>query len=526
MADKKNEGAGGVERPLDDASSDRSLGAGLAPDPLSSPSATDPLARPPSSDPFGAPTDVRPSAELGASLDGGAGRGLDETEKSGANATSEPIGASATLHRPFGSDASTYSSTVRPVTADPIAVDPPASDPAEPRRRKRGWSFAARALTFLILLLAGAALGVWAAPRVAPHLPAGLAPVASWLTPGAAEAEAERAELENRIAALESGLGDVTTQVSAAPTTADLEARVGALVDAARTELSAEIASLRDALEQSNITQASERIGRLESSLEGATTELASLRDQIAAGAGAADEATAASIDAYRSELDGLRAEVGGLSGSISGLGSRLDEAIASAEARVADAEAREAEARAQAETVQQTAVVQRNLAAAQADVATVRAALASGAPFADALSSLETNAQITTPIGLSAAASSGVQTLPELRASFSDAAHEAIRATITADAEGGVLARSRAFLQAQVASRSLSPQEGSDPDAVLSRMEDALRRDDLQGALDEASALSPEAQAAMSDWLAAARLRAEAEAGLSEVETSTATTN
>ena len=67
-------------------------------------------------------------------------------------------------------------------------------------------------------------------------------------------------------------------------------------------------------------------------------------------------------------------------------------------------------------------------------------------------------------PEGLTAAAASGVPTLAELRDSFPDAAHEAIRASIMASAGDGVVARSRAFLKAQVASRSLTPQPGMAP--------------------------------------------------------------
>ena len=70
------------------------------------------------------------------------------------------------------------------------------------------------------------------------------------------------------------------------------------------------------------------------------------------------------------------------------------------------------------------------------------------------------------------------------------------------AGAGDGVLARSRAFLAAQVASRSLTPQTGTGTDAVLSRMEDRLRHDDLKGVLAEAEQLPSEAAAAMSGWL------------------------
>ena len=63
-------------------------------------------------------------------------------------------------------------------------------------------------------------------------------------------------------------------------------------------------------------------------------------------------------------------------------------------------------------------------------------------------------------------------------------------------------------------------------PDAVLSRVEDRLRQDDLDGALAEAGQLPSEAQAAMAPWLAAARLRAGAVDGLTELEAALSATN
>jgi hypothetical protein len=118
------------------------------------------------------------------------------------------------------------------------------------------------------------------------------------------------------------------------------------------------------------------------------------------------------------------------------------------------------------------------------------------------------------------------VPTLAQLRDSFPDAAHDAIRASIMAAAGDGVIARSRAFLKAQVASRSLTPQAGMSPDAVLSRMEDRLRKDDLEGALAESAQLPSEAAAAMRDWLDAAKLRLGAEAGLAALDAAPPATN
>jgi hypothetical protein len=180
----------------------------------------------------------------------------------------------------------------------------------------------------------------------------------------------------------------------------------------------------------------------------------------------------------------------------------------------------------AEAEQAQSAAAAERDVAAARADVAAIRAALEAGEPFQPPLDRLAQDAGVPVPEGLAAAAASGAPTLAALRAGFSDAAHPTIRATIQAGAGEGVVARSRAFLEAQVASRSLAPREGATPDAILSRMEDALRRDDLDAALAEAEALPSEAQAALGAWLAEARLRAQADAGLDALDASVAALN
>jgi hypothetical protein len=94
------------------------------------------------------------------------------------------------------------------------------------------------------------------------------------------------------------------------------------------------------------------------------------------------------------------------------------------------------------------------------------------------------------------------------------------------ARAGDGVLERARAFAEAQVASRSLTPQPGPSPDAILSRMEEALRQDDLAAALSEAEALPPEATAAMAGWLDGARARATALADYQALEAEFSATN
>lgn len=390
-------------------------------------------------------------------------------------------------------------------------------DDAHDAEDEAGSSFAAKALTALLLLLAGAGLGIWAAPRIAPSLPAGMAPVADWLAPGSDRTEAEIAALQTR---LDQGLTDLRASVAALPAPDAAAAAVSTAVGAVDTRLSDQIEALKQSLGGTDAAAISQRLSALEAGVEAQSAELGTLKQQLAGAAATTGDAASASIDVYRGELDGVRAEVGALRDQVGAFSARVDQVAAEAGRQIETAQTQVATIQAEAET-------QLSAADAQANLALVDAAIASGQPFKDALDKLAGREGVTIPAGLTAAAATGVATPAALRDSFGTAAHEAIRASITATAaDEGVLARARAFLEAQVASRSLTPQDGVGPDAVLSRMEDRLRQDDLTGALAEAAQLPPEAASAMAGWLSAARLRADAVAGYTELDRALAATN
>jgi hypothetical protein len=398
---------------------------------------------------------------------------------------------------------------------DPTPPPPVEDDSHEEGHDEGGMSFAAWALTALLLLLGGAALGIWGAPRLAPHLPSGLAPAAEWLTPGAREAEAELAALEARV---DERLGSVDARLADLSSAGDLDSRIAVATDELEARLRAEIEGLQQQLGQADGAEVQQRLGRLESSIEGQVAELATLKEQLAGGAGQLSAEAVQQIDVYRAELDGLRGEVGALQDRVGSLAARIDEVAAEADRQVETARQRVAEIQSQSDTALSAAEV-------EADLALVRAAVASGQPFAEPVQRLA-DSGVAVPEALEAAAESGVATMAALRDRFPDAAHAAIRASIMASAGEGVMARSRAFLEAQVASRSLTPQQGTNPDAVLSRMEERLRNDDLAGALAEAGNLPSEAAAAMADWLEAARRRAAAVEAVARLDAAAPATN
>ncbi|PZQ46676.1 MAG: hypothetical protein DI556_19460 [Rhodovulum sulfidophilum] len=394
----------------------------------------------------------------------------------------------------------------RPIPREPeTASIPPAAVAAASARS--GGGFAGKALGGVVLLLAGGALALWLGPKLAPNLPRGMAPVADFLEPGRQAAETRLAALDTEIAALKAQIANIPAGVTAAD--------LSAAVTGARGEIDAEITRLGNQIGAG--AEVPERLARLESSLRGTTTELTSLKDQIAAGGATAG--SAAPTDLYRGEIDGLRAELGTLSDQVAGLRTRVDEVGAAAQRQVETAQQT-------VDTVQAEATQAVDTAARQTDVASVAAALAAGQPFAEPLSRLAALPGESVPETLTAAAATGAPSVATLRTTFPEAAHAAIRASIVAGAGDGMFDRAYALFRAQIATRSLSPREGASPDAVLSRMEARLNQGDLAGAIAEAEALPSEAKAAMGDWLTQAKLRAGAEAGLSALESATPATN
>jgi hypothetical protein len=404
------------------------------------------------------------------------------------------------------------------------AIAPPSSaaevvEEAHEHEEEAGGSLASKLLAAVVLLLLGGGLALWGAPKLAPHLPSGMSGVADWLTPGGRDAEARIAELETRLG---ERLAGVEARVAELASPEEVDARIGAAVDAAATRLDAEIAAVKESVAGIGTGDLPQQLARLQSTLEGQETELETLKQQLTGTEttrGQLSEEALGRIDVYRAELDGLRAEVGTLQDRVAGLATRLDQSEQRATREIETARTRVAAIRSEADN-------RLSAAEAEANLALVRAALESGAPFETPLAALGERAGVSVPPTLAAAAPTGVATMARLRDDFSEAAHAAIRSSIIAGAGDGVLDRARAFFGAQMASRSLTPQEGASPDAVLSRIEDRLRRDDLDGAIREAEQLPSEAQAALGPWLAAARLRAGAVDGLAELESAVSATN
>ena len=161
------------------------------------------------------------------------------------------------------------------------------------------------------------------------------------------------------------------------------------------------------------------------------------------------------------------------------------------------------ADAQAAADKIKAEAEETSSLARAKLALAEVQAALDSGAPYAMALAGLA-----DVPAALSDHAQTGLPTLAGLTEAFPEAARTALDAALRADMGQSWADRATNFLRTQTGARSTTARAGTDPDAVLSRAEAALRAHDLATALTEIAALPAPALAEMAAWQALAETR------------------
>jgi hypothetical protein len=182
---------------------------------------------------------------------------------------------------------------------------------------------------------------------------------------------------------------------------------------------------------------------------------------------------------------------------------ARLEADLAAAEARAA-AEIAAAEDRARA--AEEAATAEARAAAREAAEQRLIAAIETGAPFGDALAALSEFGVDTAALG--PVAETGVPSLVALQEAYPDLAREALSESLKETVGAGAGERFMAFIQAQVGARSLTPREGDDPDAILSRAEAALANGQIAVALDELDSLPEGGQAVFADWRARAEQR------------------
>lgn len=142
-----------------------------------------------------------------------------------------------------------------------------------------------------------------------------------------------------------------------------------------------------------------------------------------------------------------------------------------------------------------------------RAALETLLAAVQSGQGYGDQLARVR-ELDIDTPDVLDISAATGVPSLAALQTAFPSHARAALDTARKVVAGETPQARFGSFLRNQVGVRSLTPQDGDDPDAILSRAEAALRAGDAVQTLKDLALLPPEAQADLAPWVADAEKR------------------
>jgi len=280
--------------------------------------------------------------------------------------------------------------------------------------------------------------------------------------------------LADQLAAQSASIASLESQVASLPTV-DLSS-----VETAQAELASNIEAVQ--------TQLVEGLDALD-------VRVADL-ERLPTGDGTISERA---IAAYEADLEALRAEMEAMGGTAI---AQLDEA------------------RAEAAAIEENAAAAARAAAGRAALARIQTSLDNGEPLGAALADLEAAIGGPAPAEL-LAAQDGVPTLAVLQEGFPEAANAALAAARSAGVSGEETTGLGAFLKNQFDVRSVSPQEGTTTDAILSRAEAAIKSGRLSDALAEVAALPEEARVEMTDWLGQAETRAGAATAVDILSTS-----
>ncbi|MEL7466225.1 MAG: hypothetical protein AAFN79_19290 [Pseudomonadota bacterium] len=377
-----------------------------------------------------------------------------------------------------------------------------------PQKPARPWS--AVALQWIVLFLAGIVFALFAAPRVAPYLPASVADLVSPRGDGLEEAlSAARAENEAAIAALTERLDAAEAEIAAQAETA--EAARADMAAALEPRIAAAEAAKTDTTDfEAAVDDVAGRVTQAEAALEGLKAEVSDLAGFTGESAAPSAE-TLERVAAFGASVEGLRAEVAALSEATAG----IDRAASNADL-AALADRVEALEGGQAATAGAEEEARRIRGSAQLDAALTRInrALISGDSFAEQLAAAETLSGAEVPAGLAAAAETGTAPIDALARRFETVARDGYAAALKADAGDGLMDGVLASVQGQLGGRPSVETEGEDVGAVLSRIEARLRDGDAAAALAAADGLPDAAIGAMSGWLASLEKTANARAG------------
>ncbi len=211
-----------------------------------------------------------------------------------------------------------------------------------------------------------------------------------------------------------------------------------------------------------------------------------------------------AALAEYQQEIVSLRAELDAQQTSLSQMVSQASSQLEAAQVQSQQFEASAAE-------VARSATL--SLALAK-----VQTAIETGAPYQAVLSEFSAALGNEVPEAIAQNAGEGVSTQAALVADFDIAADSALAVARAEGVDGEERTAFGAFLRSQFDVRSVTPQEGTSVDAILSRAQAALNDARLVDALAEVRSLPEVARAEMVDWISRAEARAAVVAAVDEL--------
>lgn len=363
--------------------------------------------------------------------------------------------------------------------------------------------FAATALRILLVFLAGVAVALWAAPRLAPIAPA---PIAAYLAPQQDVGAEIEARLNER---LNSQMAELNVRITANAKKVDQAVDASAATSARLDEIAEQPAAPAETAPAD--AAMAQRLAAAEATLDGLRAEIDGLGGVVADGQ-TPSAAVLERVVAFGAAVEGLRREVDALSKLATTAETAAQAAdLAALADRVGALEAGEA---ATSGARNDAATIRRNAQAAAA-LARIEQALLSGAPFGDALSVAADLSGAEPPAALTAVAVTGAPTQVTLSRSFGKSARDGYAAALQANAGDGWADGVLASLEGRIGGRPSVETAGDDAGAVLSRVEARLREGRLSAAQAETATLPEPTRAAMRDWLAALNRAVAAETAL-----------
>lgn len=243
---------------------------------------------------------------------------------------------------------------------------------------------------------------------------------------------------------------------------------------------------------EAQLSEQSNAIAELKAALDAADAQNAQARGALSARIDELPTQAAAPLPQdVQAKLDAQRSEMALLEANLEKMRALTQGQIETAQAHQENAAQAEAKAK------------------ARGALNALRSALETGAPFGSVVSEIADAVEV--PEALVSVAQSGVPTAAAIEAQFAESARAALSASLKASAGDSATDRLTFFLKDQLGARSLTPREGDDPDAVLSRAEAATKAGDLDAALLTVDALPEVGKAAMEEWAKAAVTRRDA---------------